>query len=180
MIPILCICVAVTFGVSVFLLLGRELKGLAMGVFLLGHAANLAILAGSGSPIKPQHLNSTGGAGIKRPPLSDYTFDKALRSGEVADPLAQMVDPLPQALILTAIVIGFAVMGFLLSLLVVTSRHVGTLTINDLATPTVADTDNLSTGAGAAASDPFGPLPPRAAHGPDSKIVTGDGTGGAA
>ena len=48
---VLAICVAVTFAVSIYLMLGRELKGVAMGVFLLGHAANLSIIAMSGSPV---------------------------------------------------------------------------------------------------------------------------------
>ena len=135
MIMVLAICVAVTFGVSAYLLLGRELKGVAMGVFLLGHAANLAILAASGSPLLPEghRGDAYGQAGVKRPPVSDAMFDAALRDGKVPEPLTVMVDPVPQALILTAIVIGFAVMGFLLSLLVVTSRNVGTLTVNELA-----------------------------------------------
>ena len=152
MIFVLCVCVAVTFAVSVFLLLGRELKGVAMGVFLLSHAANLAILAGSGSSLKAGYRHGTGGAEIKRPPLSDYAFDQALRAGEVGDPLTRMVDPLPQALILTAIVIGFAVMGFLLTLLVVTSRKVGTLTVNEL-----ADVDRPTDAERAADADAFGP-----------------------
>ena len=46
-----------------------------------------------------------------------------------------MVDPLPQALILTAIVIGFGVMAFLLTLLVVTNRKAGTIEVSDLAEP---------------------------------------------
>lgn len=127
MIMVLAICVAVTFGVSAYLLLGRELKGVAMGVFLLGHAANMAILAASGSPMLD------GEAGAKRAPVSDAAFDASLRDGTIDNPLSVMVDPVPQALILTAIVIGFAVMGFLLSLLVVTSRNVGTLTLDELA-----------------------------------------------
>jgi len=44
------------------------------------------------------------------------------------------VDPLPQALILTAIVINFAVMGFLLTLLVLTAKRTGTLNVDELAT----------------------------------------------
>ena len=63
---------------------------------------------------------------MKDPPIlaDQYTSDQ---------PLAQMVDPLPQALILTAIVIGFGVMGFLLTLLVVTNRKTGTIEVADLA-----------------------------------------------
>ena len=45
---------------------------------------------------------------------------------------AHMVDPLPQALILTAIVIGFAVMAFLLTLIVQTARATKTLEVDDL------------------------------------------------
>ncbi len=132
MTAVLAICVAVTFAVSVYLLLGRELKAVAMGVFLISHAANLSILAMSGSPILPTPDPELGIT--KRPPISDYDFDGALRHGDIAAPLDVMVDPLPQALILTAIVIGFAVMGFVLTLLVATSRKVQTLDVDELAT----------------------------------------------
>ncbi len=109
MILLMAVTVGVVFFASVYLLLGRELKEICMGVFLLGHGANLAILASSGSP-----------AG-KLPPV--------LGQGVAT---AQLVDPLPQALILTAIVIGFAVQAFLLTMLVITWRRTGTLEINAL------------------------------------------------
>jgi len=104
------IMVGVTFMAAVYLLLGRELKGVCMGVFLLGHGANLTLLASSGSPIG------------KLPPVlgqSTVNFD-------------QLADPLPQALILTAIVIGFAIQAFLLTLLVVTWRKNQTLELDEL------------------------------------------------
>ncbi len=125
MIFVLACCVAACFGVSVYLLLSREMKGIAMGVFLLSHGANLAILAVSGSAVI--HGESGEGYSIKRPPVSSYAFDAQLRSGEVPAALDVMVDPLPQALILTAIVIGFAVMGLTLTLLVVTGRAAGSI-----------------------------------------------------
>ncbi|MGB0767090.1 MAG: sodium:proton antiporter, partial [Phycisphaeraceae bacterium] len=119
---VIAICVAVTFAVSIYLMLGRELKSVAMGVFLLGHAANMSIIAMSGSPVMtpdeqsldaeaPVHLTAVDSPQMKDPPVlaERYTDDT---------PLAQMVDPLPQALILTAIVISFGVMAFLLTLLV--------------------------------------------------------------
>lgn len=120
---VLAICVGVLFAVSVYLMLGRELKGVAMGVFLIGHAANLSIIAMSRSPVR----RNVDGELLqpKRPPL--------LGQGETAgSELATIVDPLPQALILTAIVIGFAVMGFLLTLLVQTGRVTGTLDVDEL------------------------------------------------
>ena len=111
MTTVLAICVAVIVTVSVYLMLSRELKSIAMGVFLLGHGANLAIIAMSGSPILPW-------GGLRQPPIL---------GGE------HLVDALPQALILTAIVINFAVMGFFLTLLIVTARKTGTLNVDKLA-----------------------------------------------
>lgn len=102
--------VGIIFAAAVYMLMGRELKGVAMGMFLLGHAANLAIIAGSGSPVG------------KVPPI--------LGPDGAVPPEA--VDPLPQALILTAIVIGFAVQAFLLTLLVLTWRRNRTVVLDEL------------------------------------------------
>ena len=79
---VLAVCVATLVTVSVYLMLSRELKSIAMGVFLLGHGANLAIIAMSGSPV---------------------SLVKGLRDAPILGG-ADLVDPLPQALILTAIV----------------------------------------------------------------------------
>ncbi len=121
MTTVLAACVAVFVTVSVYLMLSRELKSVAMGVFALGHGANLAILAMSGSPVLP-------GGGLRNPPILGAEH---------------LVDALPQALILTAIVINFAVMGFLLSLLIVTARRTGTLNVDEL-----AGEDRLTPGTG--------------------------------
>ena len=125
---VIAICVAVTFGTSIYLMLGRELKGIAMGVFLLGHAANLCIIAQSGTPVRQGEFGQT----FKRPPI--------LGQGETdTAPLDLLVDPLPQALILTAIVISFGVMAFLLTLLVKTARSTETLDVDELAQPDTHD-----------------------------------------
>ena len=91
----------------------------------------MSIIAMSGSPVLQEkqaeaHLTAVDSPLMKDPPIlaTSYANDQ---------PLAQMVDPLPQALILTAIVIGFGVMGFLLTLLVVTNRKTGTIEVADLA-----------------------------------------------
>ena len=119
---VLAVCVTVTFGVSIYLMLDRELKSIAMGVFLLGHAAHLSIIAMSGSPVLAK-----APAGMKHPPIL------ADAKAQPVESLVTMVDPLPQALILTAIVIGFGVMGFLLTLTVVTGRKMQTLNVDELA-----------------------------------------------
>jgi len=48
------------------------------------------------------------------------------------DASAQMVDPVPQALVLTAIVIGFAVTAVALSLVIRLYRHHNTLEIDEI------------------------------------------------
>lgn len=136
---VIAVCVAVCFGVSVYLLLGRDLKGVAMGVFLIGHAANLSILAMSGSPVPTPHEAGTPGEAELAHQVEHAEETVLLKTAPIAEydtpspALGGMADPLPQALILTAIVIGFAVMGFLLTLLVVTARSAGTLELGALA-----------------------------------------------
>jgi len=110
------LCVIVIFAVSIYLILGRELKSIAMGVFLFSHGANLGILAMSGQPL---YRNEAGTMLLKEAPI--------LGAGE------HLVDPLPQALILTSIVISFAVMAFLLTLLVTTYRQTETIVVDELA-----------------------------------------------
>ena len=77
------------YAVGIYLLLQRTLTRIVIGVALLAHGGNLLLLAAGGP------------AG--RPPL--------IGSGE-----GPVSDPLPQALALTAIVIGFGVSAFLLAL----------------------------------------------------------------
>ncbi|MFG0257140.1 MAG: sodium:proton antiporter [Phycisphaerales bacterium JB043] len=113
---LLAVCVVVIIAVSVYLILGRELKEVAMGLFLLSHGAHLAILSVSGQPLIRQGDELVP----KSPPV--------LGVSDVAG-----VDPLPQALILTSIVISFAVVAFMLTLLVMTYRKADKLWVDDLA-----------------------------------------------
>lgn len=86
---LLALTVAVLYSIGTYLLLQRSLSRIVIGLAMLGHGANLLLLAAGGR------------AG--RPPIAG------------ADP-AVTADPLPQALALTAIVITFGVSGFLLSM----------------------------------------------------------------
>lgn len=131
---VLAVCVGVIFGVSIYLILGRELKGVAMGVFLLGHGANLGIIAMSRSPWFNRDPSIAEHLRYENMPKGPPLITDEIRYGEAAaTSLSMIVDPLPQALILTAIVIGFAVMCFLLTLIVQTGRGTQTLNIDELA-----------------------------------------------
>lgn len=82
--------IGVLFGCAVYLMLRRSIVKLVIGLMVLSNAANLLIFAVSGM---------TRGA----PPL--IPFGASVPEGPIADPL-------PQALILTAIVIAFGVLAF--------------------------------------------------------------------
>lgn len=86
--------VGVVYGVSILLLLRGSLWQLLLGLALASHGAHLLIFAG-------------GGLVPGAPPL--------VQEGALA-PVAGSADPLPQALVLTAIVIAFAVLAFALVL----------------------------------------------------------------
>ena len=87
---VLPVLIGVLYTAGLYLLLDRSLTRVVLGFLLLGNATNLLLL-------------STGGPAGRAPIVGG------------AEP-EEMNDPLPQALILTAIVITFGVSALLLSL----------------------------------------------------------------
>ncbi|HEX6421235.1 MAG TPA: NADH-quinone oxidoreductase subunit K [Acidimicrobiales bacterium] len=81
---------ATLFGCGTFLLLQRQLTRVLVGLALLSHGANLLIVLAAGRRGEPTFVED-GGA-------------------------RNLLDPLPQAFVLTAIVITFGVTSFLLAL----------------------------------------------------------------
>lgn len=90
MFVIMALLVGVLYAAAFYLLLARSMIKLIFGLLLLGHAANLLIFA-------------AGGLVRSSPPIVPRDADS---------PPAGCADPIPQALILTAIVISFAVLAF--------------------------------------------------------------------
>ena len=89
---VLAAAAAVLFGCGTYLLLQRELTRIVLGLALLAHGANLFILLGAGRRGEPTFIDG----------------ERDLSRG--------LLDPLPQAFVLTAIVITFGVTTFLLGL----------------------------------------------------------------
>lgn len=98
--------IGVLFSAGVYLLLDRTLLRVVIGVGLMSNAVNLLLLASSG-------------LGTGMPPIIDS-------HGHRHGALPGFVDPLPQALILTAIVIGFGVSALLLTIAYRTYQTYGT------------------------------------------------------
>ena len=87
---VLVVVIAALFAVGVYLLLERSLSRVLLGVILLGKGANLLFLVAGGAAGRPPILGQA--------------------------PVDQMSDPLPQAMVLTAIVITLGMTAFLLAM----------------------------------------------------------------
>lgn len=86
------IVIGVLFGVGTSLVMRRTLTRIVIGVGLIGNGVNLLIVASGGPAAAPPLLDAQGAAPER------------------------IADPLPQAMALTAIVIAFGMMAFLLAL----------------------------------------------------------------
>ncbi len=91
---VLALAIGVLYAVGLYLVMRRSIVKLVFGLALLAHAANLLIF-------------TVGGLIRGGTPL--------VRQGQEA-PIPPFPDPVPEALILTAIVIGFGVQAFALVL----------------------------------------------------------------
>lgn len=88
---VLALLIGVLFGTGVVLLMSRGISRALLGVMLMSNGINLMFVVAAGSP--------------GRAPIVD---DAGTETG--------ITDPLPQALVLTAIVITLALTGFVMSL----------------------------------------------------------------
>ncbi|QNL49089.1 NADH-quinone oxidoreductase subunit K [Olivibacter sp. SDN3] len=94
---VLSILTGLLFGTGVYLLLHKSFMKLVAGVIIFGNACNLFLLiAGGLIRDNPAFVEKEGGGAV---------------------PTESMADPLPQAFILTAIVIGLGVQAFVIVLL---------------------------------------------------------------
>jgi multicomponent Na+:H+ antiporter subunit C len=107
---VLAIVIGGLYAAAIYSMLRRSLVKLVIGLMLLAHATNLLILVAGGL---------TRGA----PPL--------IASGAEALTVPY-ADPLPQALILTAIVISFGVLAFTLVLVKRAYQTVGTDDLDEM------------------------------------------------
>ena len=109
---LLAVIIGSLFAGGIYMILRRSLIKLIIGLALLGHAANLLIF-------------SIGDLVRGAPPL--------IPEG-AAHPPVPFADPLPQALILTAIVIGFGAQAFAIVLIKRVYERVGTDDMDELTT----------------------------------------------
>ncbi|MGB5161176.1 MAG: NADH-quinone oxidoreductase subunit K [Thermoanaerobaculia bacterium] len=111
MTPASIVAVGLLTGVGVYLVLARKVFSVILGLSLLTHAANLMMLA-------------AGDAGKGAPIVVDGVARHSL------------ADPMPQALVLTAIVISLAVTLYLLAVFAASARVLG---IDEVVRATASD-----------------------------------------
>ena len=90
MLPVMAIAIGALYAVAIYLMLRRNIVKLIFGLMILGHASNLLIF-------------TAGGLVRGKPPI--------VPPGGTAPP-SGVADPVPEALVLTAIVISFALTAF--------------------------------------------------------------------
>ena len=108
--PLLAITIGILVAAAVYLMLARNVLRFIFGLVLISNAANLTIFVAGGL---------TAGA----PPL--------ITPGAEA-PVGLVANALPQALVLTAIVIGFGLFAFALVLMFRAYTTLGTLYSDDM------------------------------------------------
>ncbi|AAR35717.1 Na+/H+ antiporter subunit C [Geobacter sulfurreducens] len=116
---VLAIVIGGLYATGLYLMVRRSIVKMIFGLALLGNAANLLIFTvGRLTRGRPPYVPAGG-----------------------TEPIPPVADPLPQALILTAIVIGFGVQAFALVLIKRVYQTVGT---DDLDEMTTTDTEYRS------------------------------------
>ncbi|MDF1534280.1 MAG: NADH-quinone oxidoreductase subunit K [Methanosarcinaceae archaeon] len=128
---ILSLTIAILFGVGTFLIMRRDIIRVIIGLSILSHAVNIMIMSvgifdGTKVPIIMEHLSAD----------SSTIFTDSLINGTLAPVTAGMhveyVDPLVQAMVLTAIVISLATTAFILILAYRIYEEYGTTDIREL------------------------------------------------
>lgn len=133
---LLSLTVAILFGIGTFLILRRDILRVIIGLSVLSHAVNLLIVStGVFSGTKVPIITDDGGHGATE--ATGTIFNDVLSEGILAPVLAaghtvDYVDPLVQALVLTAIVISLATTAFILILAYRIYEEYGTTDIKEL------------------------------------------------
>jgi multicomponent Na+:H+ antiporter subunit C len=106
------VCVIV-FGIGLYaVMIKKNIIKIVIGLSLMEYAVQYFLI-------------STGYITSGSPPIVDLHYN-------ILPETVVMVDPLPQALVLTSIVIGLSVTALALSIAIVLYRHYGTLDITEI------------------------------------------------
>ncbi|MCL7413218.1 MAG: NADH-quinone oxidoreductase subunit K [ANME-2 cluster archaeon] len=130
----LSLTIAILFGIGTFLILRRDIVKVIIGLGILSHAVNVLIVSvgifdGTRVPILAGSYNEAETTGsVFNDNLAEDILSPVVQAGTHID----YVDPLVQALVLTAIVISLATTAFILILAYRIHEEYGTTDIREL------------------------------------------------
>ena len=132
---LLSLTIAILFGIGTFLILRRDIVRVIIGLGVLSHAVNLLIVSTGVFDGTVPIITDDGGHGAAE--ATGTIFTDTLSQGILAPVVeagnhVQYVDPLVQALVLTAIVISLATTAFILILAYRIYEEYGTTDIREL------------------------------------------------
>ncbi|MCS3924190.1 NADH-quinone oxidoreductase subunit K [Methanosalsum natronophilum] len=128
----LLLTISILFGIGTFLILRRDIIKMIIGVVILCHSVHMMIVSvGAFDGIKAPIIESS------KYPQPEYIFKDSISEGIFAPVVPESVsviymDPLVQALVLTAIVINLAITAFLLILAYRIYEEYGTMDADEL------------------------------------------------
>lgn len=112
---LLSITIAILFGIGTYLILRRDIIRIIIGFSILSHAVNLLIVS-TGAFDAPDVPIIVGDNASKTVAVFSDNLTQGTLAPIVFNSEVQFVDPLVQALVLTAIVISLAITAFMLVL----------------------------------------------------------------
>ncbi|MDP2218230.1 MAG: NADH-quinone oxidoreductase subunit K [Methanolobus sp.] len=130
---LLSVCIALLFAIGTFMILRRDMIKVVIGITVLSHATNLLIVSTGAFLGGRAPIITSDDAGSP----SGIIFTDDLASGILAPVIPEgtemvFVDPLVQALTLTAIVISLAITAFLLILCYRIYQEHGTTDVSEI------------------------------------------------
>ena len=131
---LLSLTIAILFGLGTFMILRRDIIRVIIGLSILSHAVNMLIVSAGvfdGTKV-PIITESHGAADASGTIFSDVLGNDILAPVVSAGTHIEFVDPLVQALVLTAIVISLATTAFILILAYRIHEEYGTTDIKEL------------------------------------------------
>lgn len=132
---LLALTISLLFGIGTFLIFRRDMMKVIIGFGIISHAINLYIVAsgvfndGTLVPILEHHQAVEG---LNQGLIYNDNLVTGIIGPITTNPYTDFVDPLVQALVLTAIVIGLATTAFVLTLAYRVNEEYGTVDVGEL------------------------------------------------
>jgi len=127
--------IALLFGIGTFLVLRRDMMKVIIGFGIISHAINLYIVGGgvfTNGTLVPILEHEQAVEGLGQGLIYNDNLTAGILGPITTNPYTEFVDPLVQALVLTAIVIGLATTAFVLTLCYRVNEEYGTIDVQEL------------------------------------------------